>query len=318
MKHWIRFAAVGLALVGACDGDFAPVSAVSNVRILATQASLPYARPGDMVTLATLAVDGRATKAAPLRITYFPTPCVNPEDDDVKRCYPALADEFPTDTDLTPMLSEGDTFSLTMPADTVSGHGEARGGPPYGLAYVFVAACAGHIERVETSSRGTPPFGCFDGARQRLGADDFVFAFARVTASDVLKNSNPTIDAVTADGSPLDPSVGLTVARCSKSSVEDCPTLKLDVAVPSASQEPDPVASSPDSPSGEEVWLDTYVSAGKVANDRIILYDGLTGKTPDTSNKFFTPQTAGDFGVWMVVRANRGGVSWQAFPLHVR
>lgn len=309
---------VALLALGACDADFAPASAVTTVRILATQARPSYARPGEPVALTTLAVDGRAAKPGPLRVTYFPEPCVNPENDDVKRCYPALAARYPTATDLSPMLPAGDAFSFEMPADAVTTHGDARGGPPYGLAYVFVAACAGHIERVEAGARGAPPFGCFDGAGHRLGTDDFVFAFARVTASDVLRNENPVIDAVTGDGVPVDETDGITVARCNEPHIDDCPTLRFDVAVPSTSREPDPVASSADSPSSETVWIDSYVSAGKVEHGRIILYDGVAGKTPDTRNTFYTPNTTGDFGLWTVVRDSRGGVVWRAVPVHVR
>lgn len=311
-------APVLLSLGGACDADFAPASAVTSVRVLATRAEPPYARPGEKVTLTTLAVDGRAERPTPLRVTYFPKPCVDPEDDDVARCYPELAASFPLHTDLTPQLSHGETFTLALPDDAVTAHAGARGGPPYGLVFVFVAACAGHLERVDERWQGSPPFGCFDGAGRQLGPEHFVFAFARVTASDALRNANPVIDAVLVDGAPIDESAGVTVPRCTESSEDDCPKLKLDVSVPAGSQEPDPVASTPESPSGESLWVDGYATAGKLEHDRIVLYDGVAGRTPDTQNTFTTPKTPGNFGLWTVVRDSRGGVAWRAIALHVK
>src|SRR5215468_1314798 len=72
-------------LVTACGNDFDPSSRVNTLRVLAVQADLPYAHPGDTVSLVTLAhdPDGRA-------LDWGWAACDNPTDTSVLGCVEAL------------------------------------------------------------------------------------------------------------------------------------------------------------------------------------------------------------------------------------
>jgi hypothetical protein len=211
-----------------------------------------------------------------------------------------------------------------MPSDAITGHAATAGASvPYGVAIVFAVACAGRVEYVPPPpGNGSPdalPLGCFDASGARLGADDFVFAYATVYAFTDRTNSNPVLQSLTLGGKPLDPSVPFPVERCTKSKIDDCPTQPLGVSVPASSQEADPATLDADGhPLKEEIYVDYYVTAGKVKNDVTVLFDPRAGALSGTDDDFFLPQAAGDAHVWAVVHDNRGGVSWKDATLHVQ
>lgn len=311
----------GLAVLGAgCRGPtFDPSSKVESVRILATAADRPYALPGDTVTMSVLAVDGRATRPAPMNVFWLPAPCVDPPGDAQFACYPGFARQFAPGVDLAPVLSSGPSFAFTMPADAIAAH-PVSGKTPYGLAIVFTMACAGRVEYAPPPPGGSldaVPFACVDDAGHALGADDFVFAYSQVYAFGDRANAPPVIGNLTFGGTPVDPAPGITVPHCTQSNADDCPTTKLDVTVPASSQEPDPGDLDADGHVlGEEIYVDYYMSGGKVKNDVVVLYDPRAGRLPDTGDDFSAPQAAGDATLWAVVRDNRGGAAWLAVPIH--
>jgi hypothetical protein len=229
-----------LTLLLACASDEPPANQVTGIRILATSADKPFAKPGESVTLSVLAVDGRATRTAPMRTFYLPTLCVNPLRDEVEKCFTNIAAQYPARTNLNAQLTEGASATFTLPDSVIAAHTPARGGLPYGIAFGFVIACAGHVERLETTNgfAGAPPLGCFNDQGQLLGKDDYVFAHARMLAYAELRNANPVLDAVTVDGKVLDEK-GFTLARCTESDERNCTKVKLDARVPEAAQEPD-------------------------------------------------------------------------------
>ena len=311
-----------LGLLGCKAPSFAPVSLVDSVRILATHADEPYAAPGDTVHMRVLAFDGRLDPPSPMNVAWLPVPCVDPPGDDYFECFPAFAGVIQPGIDLGPQLVSGTTFSFQMPADAITRHPSTPGVDPYGLAVVFTFACAGHVEYVPPAAGGSPdavPFGCFDDAGARLGADDFVFAYSLVYAFGDRTNANPAIDAVTYGGAAVDVDAGIAVPRCTDSNIDDCPSTPLDVVVPPSSQEPDPGnLGFGGAPLKEEIYVDYYVSAGKVANDTVILYDPNGGRLGGTGDGFTAPQTTGDSWLWVVVHDNRGGEADLQIPVHTR
>ncbi len=319
---WLRGPAL-VGLIGACNAvTFDPSSKVETVRILATSADKPYAVPGDTVHMQVLAFDGRPSPATPMSVYWLPSACINPPGDAYYGCFPAFAQAFPAHTDIGPSLAKGTAFSFQMPTTVISSHGGSGGGDPYGVAVVFTIACAGHVEYVPTPAGGSldaVPFGCFDDAGARLGADDFVLAYSLVYSFADRTNANPVIQNVTFGGAPVDPTTGIAVDHCTKSNLDDCPTTPLDVVVPTASQEPDP--SDLDANGNvlkEEIYVDYYLTAGKVASDTVVLFDPRGGQVTATSDALSVPQKAGDYQLWAVVHDNRGGATWQALALHAR
>jgi|HubBroStandDraft_1064217.scaffolds.fasta_scaffold210739_2 hypothetical protein len=321
MKKVVGALGLTALAVGCNAATFDPSSKVETVRILATSADEPYAAPGETVHMQVLAFDGRPTRVEPMNVYWLPSACINPPDDAYYGCFPAFAQAFPLHRDLGPALVKGTTFSFQMPTTAISSH-SASGGDPYGLAVIFTIACAGHVEYAPTPQGGSPdavPFGCFDQAGTRLGADDFVLAYSLVYSFADRTNANPVIQSVTLKGAAVDPTAGIVLDHCTKANLDDCPTTPLDVTVPASSQEPDP--SDLDANGQvlkEEIYVDYYLTAGKVASDTVVLFDPRAGQLTGTSDALSAPQTAGDYWLWAVVHDNRGGAAWQALPLHAR
>jgi hypothetical protein len=320
----MRWRAFVLALaVGAlaCTAtNFDPGNEVKSVRILATRADKPYALPSDALNLDVLAFDGRPSKPQPMNVFWLPAPCFNPAGDAYYACYPAFAASFAPGDDLTPALMPGTSFSFTMPDDIITSHQGSRGGAAYGIAVVFTIACAGHVELIAVSpgeSLNTLPFGCFDEGHARLGADHFMFAYSLVYAFADRTNANPTIDQVTFGGKGVDPTAGITVDHCNRANIDDCPTTPLDLMVPPSSQETDPGNIDANGRVlAEQIYVDYFVTGGKVKHDVKILFDPRVGPPSSTSNDLFAPQAPGDYLLWVVVHDNRGGATWAELALH--
>lgn len=312
-----------LALVAlACAPDFDPASKVQSVRILATRADKPYAKPGDTIALELLATDARKDKPRPMAVFWMPVPCINPRADAYYECYPAFEATIPRGVDLAAQLVSGTKLSVHVPDDILARSASSQSGTPFGTLVVFSMACAGHVEYVGPSgtSPQAVPFACFDENRQRLGADDFVFAFSRIFVFADRGNQNPVIDGLTFDGQPVDVNAGISIDHCTdpkagtKSS--KCPTTPIDVVVPPASQEHDPSVS--DGSARESVWVDYYLTGGKVKNELRLLYDVQIGKVPNSADDLEAPGAPGEHTLWAVVHDNRGGVNWIQVPMHVR
>jgi hypothetical protein len=339
---------LGVAALGWTSSSCAPAgfldqSQIESVRIIASAADKPYAKPGDTVTLSVLAFDGRASKPEPMTLYWLPFVCENPTGDAYYACFEQLAgvgggggDAGPPDggggglalkpgVDLTPFLPTGPTYTFQMPADAITSHVAVAGSPvPYGLAYVFNAACAGHLELVpfDDGNPQQPPIACFDSSHNELGPDDWVFGFTRVYSYDGITNANPVISAIDENGQSV-PVGGFSnvdngtfdVARCSS----DCPKVVIGPVVPPSSQETQMQIGS-GAAQREEIWVDFYSTLGTFGSDARLLYDpsiGSIGKPSVTDDTFDVPSAPGDGLIWMVVHDNRGGASWATVPVHV-
>jgi hypothetical protein len=313
-------------VVGAGGGcaatDFEPYSKVASVRILATRATKPSPAAGETVELEALAFDGRQDRTRPMQLFWLPEPCVDPTNDGYFACYPALRDRYPVGVDLTPQLHNGVRMTVAIPPDVITRHSGERGNGPYGLSLVFLMACAGHVEAVPPPSGAGPeavPFGCFDDQHHPLGPNDWVFSYSSVFSYPDRKNANPTIDHLSFSGVPVDATAGITVDHCTQAKIDDCPTSPLDTFVPDTSQELNP--SNVDVNGNvlrEQIWVDYFVTRGKVKEYLVILFDPRTGRLGRSADDFYAPQTAGEFLLWAVVRDDRGGATWLTVPLHAR
>jgi hypothetical protein len=312
------------ATCSACSGDLPRASLVAGVRILATSADAPYAMPGETVSLRVLAADGRADRSRPMQLHWLPAPCVNPPGDEYFACYPTFASQFAPGVDIGSALASGDHWSFTMPSDAIASAAPHPGASdPYGVAFAFVLACAGHVEYVPIDPRAaspvTTPFGCFDDAGTPLDATQFVFAFTRVYAYADRRNANPAIDHLTFGGTPVDPAAGIALDHCAGSDEPSCKTTDVDAVVPDTSWEIDPgTVDRAGSPGHEAVWVDYYATGGRFANDSVVLFDATSGRASSTADGYAAPLTAGPATLWAVVHDTRGGASWVAVPLDAR
>lgn len=230
----------GGAWLASCGpSPFPDESLINSVRILATRADHPYAKPGDTVTLTVLATDQRPSKPEPMVVYWLPDPltgklfCENPANDAYYACFTptdaGAGDSGPRDAgdtsseeggsspcavllpgvDLTPCLpAPGPTLSITLPNDIITSHPPANGTAPYGIAIVFNMACAGHPELLPVDpsnlSVNSLPIGCFDMNHNALGADSYVVGYATIYAYETLTNQNPVIADVLVQGEDLD------------------------------------------------------------------------------------------------------------------
>ena len=311
------FAAV--TLLAACQSDLPPASLVAGVRILATRADLPYAAPGESVSLQALVADGRADPSRPLQVYWLPTPCLNPAGDAYYNCYPSFGGTFAPGVDLSSQLTAGEHLGITLPADALSSSIPHAGvSDPYGLAFVVLAACAGTLEYRPAPAGQSPlttPFVCLDTSGAELGPSDFVFAFTRIYVYADRRNANPVIDHLTFGGAPIDPTAGLSFSHCTASDESKCATTDLDIVVPEQSWELDPGSQGPSgSTAHEAIWVDYYVTAGHVGDDAMVLFDAHSGRASSTKDAYEPPLSAGPGTLWAVVHDNRGGVSWLQVP----
>jgi hypothetical protein len=349
---------LGALAVVACSASscapsgFASEETIASVRVLASAADKPYARPGDTVTVDVLAYDGRAVQAEPMTLYWLPFVCENPVDDAYFGCFQQLAGgsagssggssgasggsgagpSFKPGVDLTPFLPTGPSYSFQMPADAITSHPSVPGAAAsYGLAIVFNIACAGHLEIVPVDPTSDNPqqipIGCFDSHHTQLGPDDWVFGFTRVYAYESITNANPVISSIDVAGHPFVPDAPapgamngtLVVPRCDTSTRNGCPKTAIGPVVPAASQETQTQVAA-GSPQKEVIWADFYSTFGSFKSGVRLLYDptaGSLGGPGATDDEFTPPSHPGRGFIWMVVHDSRGGASWATVPVRV-
>jgi hypothetical protein len=230
-------ACAGLGL--GCGADFDPGSELAGLRVLAVKKSSPYATPGSQVELELLWHDSEPERPPP-QIAWLAA-CENPAGDLFEGCFQAAAQLTPEGAPATALdlITRGrlslpdpsseranDRFSFATSPDIIS----ARPPPkdpttvPYGLDYVFFAACAGTLGLVDDRAF---PFICYveqddepglSAGDTELGSSDFIVGYSAVFSYEALANQNPLISGVewqdlqlfpgepplSADGTPLD------------------------------------------------------------------------------------------------------------------
>lgn len=199
---------LALAIGAGCGAEFDPASELANLRVLAVKKSLPYARPGEAVDLTLLWHDAVPDRPPP-QIAWVAL-CENPPADLFEACF-AQPPNFGAD-ELAARLSlpdpaaaaPNDRFSFTTSSDIISSRPppSAPGATPYGLSYVFFAACAGQLEVLAGTEAGGVPFVCYDeldgvsgfseGDVQR-DSRDFVLGYSAVFAYEQYRNGNPRV-----------------------------------------------------------------------------------------------------------------------------
>jgi hypothetical protein len=339
MKRW-RALGRGLFVLGAWASSscspaaFESQTIVDTVRIFASRASEPHAKPGDTVKLEVLAYDGRPNPPEPMTIYWLPIACVNPAGDAYYACFgPSGAGGNVADAgessdagggfnalgpgaNQSTILASGSSFSYKIPPNVIIPRTGVS--PSYGLIILFNFACGGHIELLPIDANNNNPqqipFGCFDKMHNQLGADAFVFGFTRVYAYDNPLEDNPKITSVDVSSHSLavdfdsGTSAPFTVPLCASS---NCPHHPIGPVV------------GPSMPSGKQVWADYFSTIGTFTSEARLLYDPMaTLNIPSgTDDNFIAPSDlsgapAKNF-IWIVVHDDQGGADWVTVPLQV-
>lgn len=204
-----------------CGTEFDPGSEVQGLRVLAIKKSSPYARPGERVELEMLWHDASAPRAGqPVPEIAWLALCENPPGDLFEQCFaqfPTAAPEDLADRLSLPepgATSANDRFAFTVSPDIISSRPPPadRATIPYGLNFVFFAACAGRLfQRDDPESF---PLGCYEeldgepglsaGDRQ-LDSRSFVVGYTAVFAYAELSNANPIVRGIQIGGVTLWP-----------------------------------------------------------------------------------------------------------------
>ncbi len=320
-------------LVACLKVDFEPASVVNTVRIFATRADKPYAKPGERVELEVLAFDGRPNKPRPMNVYWIPLPCINPPRDLYFVCFAQLgggaanggggggpAIPLEPGTDLTAFLPQGPKYSFTMPETAITSHPPTPGAlAPYGLAIIFNIACAGRVKlEAPGDNPQSVPLGCYDDAGNKLGPDDYVIGFTRVYAYESITNANPELRDVTFEGAPVGPE-GIVVERCQKEQFSECEEKKIGVVVRDEASEPNPLSTdSSGNPQREQLWVAHYGTVGRFDSEIRLLFDPSQGRVPEPDNKIKIPREPGDGTLWLIARDNRGGATWRDVKFTVK
>jgi hypothetical protein len=205
-----------------------------------------------------------------------------------------------------------------MPLDAIQ---PRRGAAPYGLAVVFIIACAGRVVFAGRDGSGAPqqvPIQCVDEEGKALPPSDYVIGISRVYAYADRTNTNPVVEKVTLEGADVDLAAGITVEPCRAAKRADCKENKIDVRVSEASWEQNPSPEGKDQGLREQIWATYYTDVGDLKDDARLLFDTTKGRVSDSDNKLRASNEPKDGTMWVVVHDNRGGAAFVTFPVRVR
>ena len=334
---------LGLFLLG-CGPDFDPPSELHSLRVLAVQKDAPYAQPGQTVHLQMLWEDASNERPRDVQIAWS-GPCFDPLGDLYYGCF---ADPKAFSSMLT---LNSDSTSFVVPKDIITRRplADDSKNAPYGLTYVFFAACAGKLELAASPTADALPIVCKDAAGKLLGADDFVAGYTGVYSFESFSNNNPVISGfefngkalaaadycqdaacLSLDGSadPVDIDCGdpAQAARCVPACSDDGDPKCHGYGFHPVIDKTDPANQDEDSVSakqlgrqvGEQMWLNYYTDAGGFKSPVRLLNDATTGWNDGFGTEFYAPKEPGLSRIWAVAHDNRGGVSWSGVTLKVQ
>lgn len=218
LHAWLSASLLAATAAG-CQPEFDPGSELTGLRVMSVRKSTPYAAPGERVDLQLLWHDAGTEQREPRvpEIAWLAI-CENPASDLFELCLAQAPNLTPGDLAgriSLPSDAEGpnDRFSFTTSADIISSRPAPRDPTslPYGLTYVFFAACAGSLT---TTDDERFPFACFEerdgqggfGSGDReLSSEDFVVGYSAVFSYAETTNGNPVMTGISVDGVTLRP-----------------------------------------------------------------------------------------------------------------
>jgi hypothetical protein len=210
MRRTLLVSLGALAALG-CAPTFEPQSKIQSLRVLAVQKDKPYAHPGETVTLRMLLADGATDAPRPVQVLWL-SGCENPLADLYAGCFAGVTGTGGTthqaaDGAPAPSSGTGLEFSFQLSPTIISRRPPPadKKQPPYGLSYVFFAACAGEVRVLPPSEAQGFPVGCFSKSGERLGPADFVAGYTAVFAYESVTNANPIVTGFTLDGKAVTP-----------------------------------------------------------------------------------------------------------------
>jgi hypothetical protein len=342
--------AVAAVLLGACLQE-APED-TAHLRVVAVRAEPPTGTPGGAVALellhsAELFDDASGDGSAATQVAWLGG-CHNPPGGQYFGCYPGLGKLVeryaPRVYDTEPsrleryagLLGLGTSFEFTVPDDIL---GSDRA---VGVSYVFFAVCRGRLE-VRADAKDTVPLGCVDQRGRALGRSAFEVGFATVSTVLGMANANPVLDGLRLNGTLLDakscqsdddcpalgePPVHRTCraseddeARCApvleRSTDPDTGTYRIALEVSSTSAEPNPLAVSGGTTPPREVLEAELLTPWSDAQKDFTWKADAWRPAPELWVRVPSDYTESSARLWVLLRDNRGGVTWGAYPVGI-
>ena len=310
--RWGISALVGALFTTACGNDFDPSSRVNTLRVLAVEADLPYAHPGETVSLKALSHDPEGRS-----LSWGWAVCENPEDQSTLGCVEALRQRARHGEDVRLTTGESlDAFSVTVQSDALTRSPKPL--PGRALVGVIAVACPGTLDdRVEKEV--TPvdplPFVCRNERGDRFSTFDYVVGMKRVFVREDDRNANPEIARVTFDGKDWPETLVPDVAACDKQTnkIDDCAEkLRHAIRVEPTKESVESGTDETGEPFEEQLVVQYYADDGTFEDDVRV------ASSPETK-WVATPSTRGkELQLWLVLRDDRGGVTWAERRVQVR
>jgi hypothetical protein len=300
---------VPLLALGAlgCEEPLEPSAKVDSFRVLAEQADLPYARPGEDVQLSSLSYDPEERA-----ITWAWASCLNPSSSDLQGCLASIAESGDPAAAVFAMGEDQATATLTIPSDALSSLPAAI--RPNASVGVVSVACPGDLS-FDTGPGGLP-FRCQEPATGRdLELDEFIVGLKRITVRETDRNQNPIITGITFDGVDWPEGEVREVGSCS--------TSKLDYSLCSDTNKHQLAAQL--SPESFERGTDEHGTAFEeqlviqhYATEGIFENEVRIGKEPKNGWVARSRASGQLLTLWFVARDNRGGVTWAQRQVQVQ
>jgi hypothetical protein len=294
--------------LSACDAEFDPGTQVNSLRVLAVQADIPYAHPGDTVRLQALSYDPLARP-----INWAWAACPSPAGSSVDDCLDQVRANAVSGELVVLAQGEGlDNVEVTIPSDALDGVPEpAR---PQALAGVLSIACPGELELGDLGT--SLPFRCTDPASgAELDLHDTVVGVKRVFLRENDVNQNPVIERVLFDGEEWLADDIKQVDACDTDDFiyDDCGSaVRHRIAAVLDEQSFEAGSDEFGHDFSEEVIVQHYATDGIFEDEVRIAEDPETGWVARSSS------SGTEVSVWFVARDDRGGVSWTTRRVQVR
>ena len=235
------------------------------------------------------------------------------------------------------------TYDTSTGAQNLIRNATTENNTPYGIAFVFFAACAGTLTQITPTDPTALPFACVDDMQKPLGSDDFVAGYTSIYSYQSFTNNNPVISSASFEfnGVALDPSafcIGDTCPPIAEAAPPDPDSIKCDSPTPDPrcvptcaddgkkpcpgyairptlnqadNQDQDDVSAMQlGHPTGEQMWIDYYTDGGGFKSPVRLLNDATTGWNDDYGTDFYASKDAKVSRIWALVHDNRGGVAW--------
>lgn len=300
-------AAFPLLLLG-CGEQLEPGTKIDSFRVLAEQADLPYAHPGETVQLTSLSHD-----PAGRTVTWAWASCVNPRSTNLAGCLAKIAETSDPQSAVFAMGPDQNAPQLTIPADVISQlPARARSGASVG---VVSAACPGELS--VGSGPGGLPFVCKEvGTGREMALDEFSVGIKRITVRETDRNQNPSIAGITFDGADWPEGEVMQVASTCDTdeftfdTCDDDDKHQIVVQLP-----PGTVESGSDELGNdftEAVIVQYYATEG--------IFENEVKVAAETKNGWVARKAAAGqrLSFWFVARDNRGGVTWAERQVQVQ